>query len=128
LDPRIVGGRFDLAFDDRRLRFRMVAASINLRSRLTRAGTGDQALFVRREVFERLAGFPDIELCEDVDFARQLRRVGSIACIRARVTTSARRWRSGGLIRTIVRMWVIKSLFLLGVPPAMLKRRYADTR
>ncbi|MBF6558688.1 MAG: TIGR04283 family arsenosugar biosynthesis glycosyltransferase [Candidatus Binataceae bacterium] len=127
-DARVVGGRFDLAFDDRRLAYRIVAASINLRSRLTRAGTGDQALFVRRDIFTRMDGFPAIDLCEDVDFARRLRRRGKIACPRARVITSARRWRDGGLVRTIMRMWLIKTLFLIGVPPARLKRAYPDRR
>ena len=68
------------------------------------------------------------ELCEDVDFARRLKRRGEIACLRSRVVTSARRWRQNGIVRTVLRMWLIKSLFLAGVSPAWLHRFYADVR
>jgi rSAM/selenodomain-associated transferase 2 len=125
---RVVGGRFDVAFDGRGRTLDLVAAMINLRSRVARSATGDQAIFVRREVFERLGGYAAIELCEDVDFARRMRRAGRVACLRSRVITSSRRWQREGIIRTIVRMWIIKSLFLAGVSPAWLKRHYADTR
>jgi rSAM/selenodomain-associated transferase 2 len=127
-DPAVAGGRFDLMLDDNALACRIIGAHINLRSRLMRSATGDQAIFVRRDVFERLGGFADIELCEDVDLARRLKRAGRIACLRSRVITSARRWRKDGVVRTVLRMWLIKSLFLAGVPPARLHRYYADTR
>jgi len=123
-----VGGRFDLALDDARIAYRILGKLISLRSRLTRSATGDQAIFVRREILERLGGFAEIELCEDVDFARRLRRSGRIACLRSTVVTSARRWQQDGLLRTTLRMWLIKSMFLLGVSPQRLKRHYADTR
>jgi rSAM/selenodomain-associated transferase 2 len=127
-DGRVVGGRFDVAFDVRGRALDMVAAMISLRSRVARSATGDQAIFVRREIFERLGGYAEIELCEDVDFARRMRRTGRVACLRSRVITSSRRWRRDGIIRTIVRMWVIRALFFAGVSPAWLKRHYADTR
>jgi len=127
-DPAVVGGRFDLALDDPALACRLLGRLISLRSRLMRSATGDQSIFVRRGIFEQLGGFADLELCEDVDFARRLRRVGRVACLRSRVVTSARRWRKDGLILTVIRMWVIKSLFLAGVPSRWLKRQYADTR
>ncbi len=127
-DGRVVGGRFDVAFDVRRPALNMVAAMISLRSRVARSATGDQAIFVRREVFEHLGGYAEIELCEDVDFVRRVRRAGRIACLRSRVITSSRRWREHGVAHTIVKMWIIKSLFLAGVSPAWLKRHYADTR
>jgi len=127
-DPRAVGGRFDLDLDDPAWRYRMLAALINLRSRLMRSATGDQAIFVRRDSFVRLGGFREIDLCEDVDFVRRLRRCGRLVCLRERVVTSARRWRRGGFLRTILRMWIIKSLFLAGASPAWLRRHYVDAR
>jgi rSAM/selenodomain-associated transferase 2 len=127
-DGLVVGGRFDVAFDVRGGALAIVAAMISLRSRVARSATGDQAIFVRREVFEGLGGYADIELCEDVDFARRMRRAGRVACLRARVITSSRRWRNDGIVRTVVKMWIIKSLFLAGVSPSWLKRHYADTR
>jgi GT2 family glycosyltransferase len=101
---------------------------ISMRSRLSRIGTGDQAIFVRREVFERLAGFPEIDLCEDLEFSRRLKHAGRVACLRSRVITSARRWNRDGLARTVFQMWMIRAMYLAGVSPARLKRMYADTR
>ncbi len=127
-DARVAGGRFDLAFDDCSLALVMVATMISMRSRILRSATGDQAIFVRREIFDRLGGYAEIDLCEDVDLVRRMRRLGSFACLRSRVVTSARRWQRDGVVRTILRMWIIKSLFLAGVSPTWLKRHYADTR
>jgi rSAM/selenodomain-associated transferase 2 len=127
-DPAIVGGRFDVVLDSSALPYRVIGAMISLRSRISRTATGDQAIFVRREVFERLGGFPDLELCEDLDFSRRLKRAGRVACLRSRVTTSSRRWSRDGVLRTVVRMWAIRAMYLLGVSPARLKRIYADTR
>ncbi len=127
-DPAVVGGRFDVELDSSALLYRIIGAMISLRSRLSRTGTGDQAIFVRRDVFERLGGFPELELCEDLEFSRRLKRAGRVACIRSRVTTSARRWNRDGLARTVVRMWMIRAMYLMGVSPARLKRMYADTR
>ncbi|HEV2171596.1 MAG TPA: hypothetical protein VGR40_11640, partial [Candidatus Binatus sp.] len=84
--------------------------------------------FVRRDIFDRLGGFPDLDLCEDLEFTRRLKRTGRVACLRSQVTTSARRWNRGGVVRTIFKMWTIRVMYLLGVPPARLKRMYVDTR
>lgn len=127
-DPAVVGGRFDVVLDDPAPAFRLIGALISARSRLTRTGTGDQAIFVRREAFQQLGGFPQIELCEDLEFARRLKRYGRVACLRSRVVTSARRWRREGLVTTVLRMWLIRILFLAGVSPSRLKRIYADAR
>jgi len=124
----IVGGRFDIYLDDPSFACRLIEDLISLRSRITRTATGDQAIFVRRSVFESLGGFPDFDLCEDLDFSRRLKRAGRVACLHSRVTTSARRWRRDGLARTVLRMWAIRALYLLGVPPSRLKQFYADTR
>ena len=101
---------------------------ISLRSRLTRVATGDQAIFVRRAVFERLGGFPEMPLMEDVAFCRILKRQGRIACLRSRVVSSARRWEQNGPVRTILLMWALKLLYLAGVQPATLKRLYSEAR
>jgi rSAM/selenodomain-associated transferase 2 len=127
-DPAVVGGRFDVQLDATALPFRIIGAMISLRSRISRTGTGDQAIFVRRDVFDRLGGFPELELCEDLEFSRRMKRAGRVACLRARVTTSARRWSRDGVARTVVRMWLIRAMYLMGVPPARLKRMYSDTR
>lgn len=127
-DPTAIGGRFDVQLNAFSPAYRMLGLLISWRSRIMRSATGDQAIFVPREVFDQLGGYREIELCEDVDFVRRVRRWGRFACVRARVITSSRRWQSRGLIRTVLAMWTIKALFLLGVSPAWLKRHYLDAR
>jgi rSAM/selenodomain-associated transferase 2 len=127
-DPRYVGGRFDVESEGEHWILPMVARLISYRSRVTKVGTGDQALFVRREVFARLGGFPDISLMEDIAFCRALKKNGAVACLRSRVITSARRWEADGVWRTIFRMWTLKLLYFAGVSPLRLKQFYADTR
>lgn len=127
-DPRHVGGRFDLKLDDDRTIFRLIGFLINLRSRVTKVATGDQAIFVRREIFQTISGFPEIPILEDVAFCRALKKMGKVACLRSRVATSARRWQKDGIGRTIVKMWALKFLFLIGVSPFRLKRFYAEVR
>ena len=127
-EPRYLGGRFDVELAGAHWLLPLVGRLISYRSRISKVATGDQALFVRRQVFERIRGFPDMPLLEDVAFCRTLKRLGEVACLRSRVVTSARRWEVDGVWRTIFRMWIIKLLYLVGVSPARLKQFYADTR
>lgn len=127
-NSQCIGGRFDVELDGDHWLLPVVARLISYRSRVTKVGTGDQALFVRREVFARMGGFPDIPLMEDIAFCRALKQLGEVACLRSRVITSARRWEAHGVWRTIFRMWTLKLLYLAGVAPARLKQFYADTR
>jgi len=127
-DSRYVGGRFDVELDGEHWMLKVIGAMINYRSRLSKVSTGDQAIFVRRFVFEQIGGYPDIPLMEDIAFCRTLRRTGEIACLKTRVKTSARRWEIDGVWRTILRMWALKLLYLAGVPPNRLKQYYADAR
>jgi rSAM/selenodomain-associated transferase 2 len=123
-DPRVVGGRFDVRFDTPRPVMRMVAWFINRRSRVSGIATGDQAIFVRRAVFETLGGYPDIPLMEDVELTRRLKRHGHLACLRQKVTTSARKWEQEGVLRTILLMWLLRLLYFCGVEPSRLHRLY----
>jgi rSAM/selenodomain-associated transferase 2 len=125
---RIAGGRFDVALDSANWMLKLIGLMISLRSRLSKVATGDQAIFVRRDVFARVGGYPDIPLMEDVALSRAIKRVGEVACLKSRVITSARRWQTEGVWRTIFRMWALKSLYLLGVSPFRLRRFYGDAR
>jgi rSAM/selenodomain-associated transferase 2 len=127
-DSLCLGGRFDVELEGDHWLLPLVAWLISYRSRLTKIATGDQALFVRREVFARMGGFQEIPLMEDIAFSRTLKRMGSVACLRSRVITSARRWEADGVWQTIFRMWTLKLLYLAGVSPLRLKQFYADTR
>jgi rSAM/selenodomain-associated transferase 2 len=127
-DPACVGGRFDVRFQRDAGLARLIARLISLRSRWSGIATGDQALFVRREVFLTLGGFADLPLMEDVDFSRRLKRAGRVAPLRARVTTSYRRWEQCGAVRTIALMWALRFLYWIGVTPHRLKNWYASVR
>ena len=122
--PEVVGGRFDVRFDSTRPIFSLIATMMNARSRLSGIATGDQAIFVRRPIYDALGGFPDIPLMEDVEFSRRLKRQGRLACLTLRVTTSARKWQREGAVRTILLMWTLRFLHFAGVQPARLHRWY----
>lgn len=123
-NPGCVGGRFDVQFDRDTPLSRTIAAFMNARSRLTGMMTGDQAIFVRADQFRALGGYAALPLMEDVDLSRRLKRRGSLAALRTRVTTSYRRWERQGPIRTILRMWSLRFLYWLGVSPHTLVRYY----
>jgi rSAM/selenodomain-associated transferase 2 len=124
----VIGGRFDVELQPSSLLLWLTGELINWRSRLSRVATGDQAIFVRRDVFEALGGYTEIPLMEDLDLCRRMKHAGEIACLRSRVTTSSRRWRQDGVIRTILLMWTLKSLYYGGVSPERLHRWYRNTR
>ncbi|HVO23325.1 MAG TPA: TIGR04283 family arsenosugar biosynthesis glycosyltransferase [Candidatus Margulisiibacteriota bacterium] len=126
--PGVIGGRFDVELQPPTPLLRLTGALMNWRSRLTHISTGDQAIFIRRDVFERLGGYADIPLMEDVDLSRRMKRAGGIACLHDRVTTSARRWTKNGVVRTILLMWTLRALYFCGVSPVCLQRAYANTR
>ena len=127
-DPAVVGGRFDVKLDSTALPYRIIGAMISLRSRISRTGTGDQAIFVRRDSLRaprrvsrnRAVRGPRVLAPHE---ARGPRRMPA----RSRDDVGAAMERDG-LVRTVVRMWLIRAMYLLGVSPARLKRMYSDTR
>lgn len=126
--PGTVGGRFDVRLSGRHPAYRMISWFMNARSRLTKISTGDQALFVRRQVFEQMGGFADLPLMEDIEFSSRLKKQGEIACLRETVTTSSRRWQQHGIIRTILLMWKLRALYWLGTPADKLAAMYRNVR
>lgn len=117
-------GRFDVQLSGRNPLFKIISGLMNLRSRVTGIATGDQAIFVRRNAFERIGGFPNIPLMEDIAISKALRRASRPACIRSKSTTSSRRWKQDGIVRTIIKMWVLRLRYALGADPAHLARAY----
>ena len=117
-------GRFDLRIAGRHPLLAVVARSINWRSRLTGIATGDQAIFVTRQAFLAVGGFPDLPLMEDIAISRRLKQLCRPFCIATPVVTSGRRWEHYGVIRTIVLMWRLRLAYYLGVAPARLAQRY----
>jgi len=117
-------GRFDVAIEGADPMLALVALLMNARSRWSGIATGDQAIFVRRDVFGEAGGFPAIPLMEDVALSRALRRRSPPACLRQRVLTSGRRWERQGTLRTILRMWRLRAAYALGADPHRLARQY----
>ena len=119
-----VWGRFDVRISGRPRLLRLVAALMNQRSRSTGIATGDQAMFVRRDLFVQVGGFPDQPLMEDIALSQRLRAVAWPACLRARATTSGRRWQSRGVWRTVFLMWWLRWRYWRGEPAETLARAY----
>ena len=107
-----------------RLGLRFVEAGMNLRSRITGIGTGDQMLFVATELFEYAQGYAPLPLMEDVELCKRLRRISRPCVLPARVCTSSRRWEQRGILRTVLSMWWLRLLYVCGVAPATLRRLY----
>jgi len=118
-------GRFDVTIAGRPRVLRVVAAMMNLRSRLTGIATGDMGIFVERALFDAAGGFAEIPLMEDIALSKKLKRLGGRpACLRERITTSGRRWEARGPWRTIVTMWRLRLAYALGADPVRLAREY----
>jgi rSAM/selenodomain-associated transferase 2 len=118
-----VWGRFDVRIDGGGL-LGLISTTMNWRSRITGIATGDQAMFITRAAFDAIGGFPEIALMEDVTMSARLKRIGKPCALRTRVTTSPRRWRKHGTLRTVFLMWRLRLRFFLGADPAKLARAY----
>ena len=123
-----VGGRFDVRFPQDQGYAWVVSRMMNHRSRLSGMCTGDQAIFVRRSVFESMGGFADIPLMEDLEFSRRLKQKGTVVALKDTVITSFRRWEQQGPLQTIVQMWTLRFLYWLGWDPQRLHRYYSHVR
>ena len=117
-------GRFDVRLSGKHPLLRIVERLMNWRSRLTGIATGDQALFMTREAFDAVGGFPEIALMEDIAMSRKLKSLSSPVCLSQRIITSSRRWENGGVLRTILLMWKLRLLYFFGADPARLAQRY----
>jgi len=117
-------GRFDVRLSGQQLLLRIVERMMNLRSCLTGIATGDQGLFMTRDVFDEVGGFPTIPLMEDIELSKKLKKTGRPGCIKAAIVTSSRRWEQNGILRTIWLMWRLRLLYWLGVSAETLKLHY----
>ncbi len=122
--PHSQWGRFDVRIEGRSPWFPVIAALMNLRSRLSGIATGDQAIFVRRETFWQVGGYPDQALMEDIALSRALKQRTRPVCLRERVITSGRRWETHGVFRTVVLMWWLRLRYFFGANPEVLARAY----
>lgn len=122
LEGDVCGGAFRFAVESPRRRYRWIEGGVALRCRWFRLPYGDQALFARRDVYERLGGFAPLPLMEDVEFVRRLARAGRLAFPGIRAFTSARRWERHGMTATTLRNWWLLTLYAAGCSPDRLAR------
>ncbi len=124
IDRGRVWGRFDVRLSGRHFLYRAIERLMNWRSRLTGIATGDQGLFVRRDVYRVLGGFASLPLMEDIEFCTRLKSVGRPVCLPGPLIASSRHWEKNGIVRTIFLMWTLRLLYWLGVSPVRLARWY----
>ena len=120
-------GRFDVRLSGSHPHLRLVAHLMNLRSKMTGIATGDQAIFVRRALFQTIGGYAQIPLMEDVELSKRLKRLSRPLCIGSPLVTSSRRWEQRGIWRTILLMWKLRFLYFLGVSPSRLVKQYDNS-
>lgn len=127
-EPEKIGGCFSLKIDSEAPLLKFISWSSNLRARYLSLIFGDQGIFIKKEIFNKLGGFPEIELMEDWEFSKKIKKTGRLLFLDKKIYTSARRWKENGVLKTIFLMHKIKILYLLGYSPQKLKKIYRDSR
>jgi rSAM/selenodomain-associated transferase 2 len=123
-----IGGCFSLEIESEHPLLKFTSWSSNLRAKYLNLIFGDQGIFIKKEVFENLGGFPEIELMKDWEFSKKMKKAGELFFLDKKIYTSARRWEEYGVLRTIFLMHKIKILYLFGYSPQKLKKIYRDSR
>jgi len=115
LQGKSLWGRFDVRLSSGHWMFPVIAQMMNWRSRLTGIATGDQSIFVSRDLFKKIGGIPPQPLMEDIALSTCLKKIVAPVCLKAAVTTSSRRWQKKGVWRTIFLMWAMRLAYAFGV-------------
>ena len=127
-DSEEIGGAFSLRIDSEKWSLRLINRFANLRSKYLGMAYGDQAFFVKSTVFQKMNGFAEIPICEDIDFFKRLRKTGPVILLKEKVLTSPRRWNKEGIWFTTLRNILIATLFELRFPPRILTKWYQIIR
>jgi rSAM/selenodomain-associated transferase 2 len=117
-------GRFDVSLSGKHFMFRVIETCMNIRSRLSGIATGDQVMFVDRELFSKIGGFPELALMEDIAISKQLLQFSKPICFSDKVVSSSRRWEKNGIIKTILKMWYLRLLYFFDVDTNKLAKMY----
>lgn len=123
-----IGGCFQLEIESKHPLLKFISWSSNLRAKYLNLIFGDQGIFIRKDIFQKIGGFPEIELMEDWEFSKKMAPAGELLFLDKKIYTSARRWEENGVLKTILLMHKIKFLYLLGYSPQKLKKIYRDSR
>ena len=117
-------GFFPVQLSGKHWLLRIIEFAMAWRSRITAIGTGDQGLFFRRDFYQKIGGFSDIPIMEDIAISKQARRLAKPTISRSHMVTSSRRWESNGICRTVLQMWALRLAYWLGASPKRLHRIY----
>lgn len=117
-------GRFNISLSGTSWMFRIIENMINLRSCITGIATGDQGLFMKREIFEVVQGYSNLPLMEDIDLSKKLKRISTPVCLKDKIITSSRRWEKHGILKTVLLMWQLRFLYWFGVSADKLAQKY----
>ncbi|VAW50105.1 hypothetical protein MNBD_GAMMA06-67 [hydrothermal vent metagenome] len=117
-------GRFDVRLSSSKYVYRLIEGFMNLRSCITSIATGDQAIFIEKNLFNKVGQFPEIVLMEDIAISRQLKKIAKPVCIKQKVVSSSRRWENNGVVATVLLMWKLRLYYFFGVSPKKLNQLY----
>ena len=117
-------GYFNIRLSGQKTIFRLIEWMINRRSSLSSIATGDQSIFVEKNLFNNINGFPEIKLMEDIAISRLLKAVTAPMCLPSKVLTSSRRWENNGVVSTVWLMWKLRLFYFFGVSPEKLSKLY----
>lgn len=123
-----IGGCFHLEIASQDKLLKLISWTSNLRAKYLNLIFGDQGIFIRKDYFNKIGGFPEIELMEDWEFSKKMAACGKLLYLDKKIFTSARRWEKNGVLKTVIFMYKIKILYILGVEPKKLKKIYKDVR
>lgn len=128
-DGSVAAAAFELSIGSTLFRFRIIERAANMRAKITRLIYGDQGMFLKKDLFNRIGGFADIPLMEDIEISKRLRKTGDIAFVKPPIQASPRRWLNEGLVFATIRDWTIAFLYTFcNVSPHMLIKHYKVSR
>ncbi|HSE84568.1 MAG TPA: TIGR04283 family arsenosugar biosynthesis glycosyltransferase [Thermodesulfobacteriota bacterium] len=125
---RLSWGWFPIKLNSPKLGFKVLEIGANLRLKFTGTPLGDHGIFVRKEIFDKIGGFPEIPIMEDLEFVRKIKRVAKGTQINCPIGTSVRRFEKSGIIKTFITMWVLRFLYYSGMSTDKLARYYKHVR
>ena len=128
LSAGYIGGGFRQKIDGKCILYRLIEIAGNIRGKYLKVFYGDSGIFLPRPTFEKIGGFPDVPILEEMEFSKGLRKLGKTTLIGPHIHLSARRWEAKGIIRTTVNNWLITFLYFLKFSPSQLAKLYRHIR
>ncbi|MCG9127203.1 TIGR04283 family arsenosugar biosynthesis glycosyltransferase [Candidatus Poribacteria bacterium] len=124
----VVGGGFLQKIEGKNTLYRIIEKTADLRGKYLKIFYGDSGIYIKRDVFQKIGGFPDVPIMEEIEFSRELNKIGKTLMVCPRIHISARRWETGGIIRTTLINWLITLLYILGFSTDRLAQLYKNIR